>query len=474
MLATEGARCDEFATHACGDAVLPRVPGARAASSPTSVGVGRLRHVEELDPDLVAAGFACADLIAYPKRWINRRVETVEMLSQEETRRRVSVDFTLSADQRAALTTRHGQVVPISVLSKHPLRHFDLRDERDAAMPILNRADNAELAVIALLGAALGALDQTPSGGVLEELTADLRRIVFEDEDVALEALGALVAQARAGDKPRAAVWQDPRCRSLLRTLASDYVLFAALFARAADRRVLKYSYGEDFPLEPPWARRRDKYAPAELAWRSRNPDRNWFVINCPAAWRASSFHLEIAIPEELRVAHAELKRFPREDADGDIEGLGVADTWVNRASLYAAEPIAPHEDIRATVEIVSEREGAAARAALTAATVAVLLWCGWLSGLDASQPGAAVSLLLAGGAVLSGFAAAGRHVIVDSILRSRRRMLLLVVVCALTASASLAMELPSRSPLEVWLGAALICSAAALRLAWSAVRAAR
>ena len=72
------------------------------------------------DDSFLEAGFACAQLIAEPKSWINRRVETVEMLSQEETRRRVSVDFTLSAKQREALTTRHGVVVPISVLSKHP------------------------------------------------------------------------------------------------------------------------------------------------------------------------------------------------------------------------------------------------------------------------------------------------------------------------------------------------------------------
>ena len=130
---------------------------------------------------------------------------------------------------------------------------------------------------------------------------------------------------------------------------------------------------------------------------------------------------------------------------------------------------------MRAFVEIVSEREGPATRAALTAIAVSALLWLGWLSGLDASAPGAAVSLLLAGGAVVSGFAAAtGFHIIVNKILRNRRRALVLVVVCALTASASLAMEIPDRRPLEIWLPAAILCSLAALRLGWSAVRSAR
>lgn len=80
---------------------------------------------DTLDEDLVDAGVACAALISDPKRWINRRVETVEMLSQEETRRRVSIDFTLSDKQRAELATPHGVIAPISVLSKQPRRNFD-------------------------------------------------------------------------------------------------------------------------------------------------------------------------------------------------------------------------------------------------------------------------------------------------------------------------------------------------------------
>ncbi len=427
----------------------------------------------EPSPDLVEAGAACAELIANPKGWINRRVETVEMLAQEETRRRVSIDFTLSEAQRASLRTRHGLTVPISVLSKRPLRNFDLRDEDDAARPILGRADNRELALIALMTAARDALGDPAPDDRVASMTADMQQIVFEDEPLALEALESFVDAAEAGDGMRAPVWADAACRSMLRTLATDYVLFAALPENGPPRRVIKYSYGEDFPLEPPWARLRDRYAPSEVRRRARYPDRTSFLIDCPGAWRAASFHMEIAVPEDLRVARAELARFPDKTRDG-IADLGAPDTDVNRVALYAARQIAPHEDVRAAVEVVSEREGQATRAALTALAVAALLWLGWLSGLDASAPGAAVSLLLAGGAVVSGFAAAtGYHIIVNKILRNRRRALVLVVVCALTASASLAMEVPSPRPLEVWLGAAILCTLATLRLGWSAIRAA-
>jgi hypothetical protein len=49
----------------------------------------------------------------------------------------------------------------------------------------------------------------------------------------------------------------------------------------------------------------------------------------------------------------------------------------------------------------------------------------------------------------------------------------MVVTLCALAASASLAMEVPDATPLRIWLVAAIVCSLAALRLAWSAIRAA-
>lgn len=436
------------------------------------------RSDDIIDEDFIDAGFACVELIADPKSWINRRVETVEMLSQEETRRRVSVDFTLTAERQSELLTRHGQVVPISVLSKHPRRNFDLRDEHGASLPVLGRTDNGNLALIASLSAALDVIsDDAVGDDPLDILAADFRQVIFGDEDSALEALWYFVAAANAGDAVRYAIWNDTTCQSLLRTFATDYVLFAALPVEGPARRVLKFGYGEDLLLEPPWTRKKDRYALRELWWRTRNPGRTRFVIDCPGAWRAASFHMEIAIPQELRVAYAELGRISTNDAEvaAEFDVLGAPDERANRAALYAVNDVEPYDDVRAYVEIVSEREGGASRAALTAITVAALLWLGWVSRLDASQPGAAVSLLLAGGAVVSGFAAAtGRHIIVGKILRGRRRTLMVVALCALVASASLAMEIPSSRPLTVWLAVAIVCSVAALRLGWAAVRAAR
>lgn len=127
-----------------------------------------------VDPAFLHAGMAAIPLVTDPKRWINRRVETIEVLSHEQTRRQVSVDFTLSSDQRDALTTGEGVLVPISALAKRRRRNFDLRDE----------AGHAD--------------------GVVESLAAELRlRLCLRSELTAGFSNTAMVSRCRA----RSSVW---------------------------------------------------------------------------------------------------------------------------------------------------------------------------------------------------------------------------------------------------------------------------
>lgn len=258
------------------------------------------------EPPLLRPGFACIPLIADPKAWINRRVETVEMLSHEETRRRVSIDFTLDDDMLKALTISDGVVAPISVLTKERRRNFDLRDESGRALPVLGKEQNAELAQIALVGAAFDALPTTPPDAEFEIIAADLRQVVVGSPPEAQEALATLFEAAAAGDQWREAIVADSTCLSLLDALWQNYVLFAVLPEGGANRRVLKYGYGEGFGFTTDDVRWRHRLHPARLAKGISRPDRREFVVECPGAWRARSFHAEIAIPEELRIEAAD------------------------------------------------------------------------------------------------------------------------------------------------------------------------
>jgi hypothetical protein len=418
------------------------------------------------DDRLIHAGSAAAPLIVEPKAWINRRVETIEMLSREETRRRVSVDFTLSDGQLAALATPDGIVVPISVLAKERLRAFDLRDEAGNALPVLGRAQNGELSLVALLKAVLAALGPEIADDELERLVADLRRIVYEPAKSAEGVRADFAREASVAGSYYETVDSDPTCRALLDVMWTNYVLFAVIAEGGPNRRVLKYAYGDATDLAAT-AHGRRSFGPGEIARGLWYPDRKWFRVECPGAWRAQSFHAEIVVPEELRIEYAVLN-----DYEND-RPVSAEEQAVNRAALYAEDELEPDRDVAVAVEIAPEATGKLAQASATSILVMTLLWLGVASGLDAKSPDAAVSILLGGAALFSGITAvSGEHRLVSTIFSATRRWLLGVTVAALLASASLAMGVPGTHPVMVWRLAAIGCSVAALRLSWSWVRA--
>lgn len=419
-----------------------------------------------MEEPLVSAGIACAPLIADPASWINRRVETIELLSREETRWRVSIDWTLTKDQLASLEIGDGVVVPIAALSKEPRRNFDLTDESGRAVPVLGRRESGELSHIALMEAALNALPEDTPDPVLDALVAELGQVVVYDPADAAEVLGGLVDKAESGDVYHGALWSDVACRVLLTTLWRNYVLFAVLPIGGSSRRILKYGYGDDLDLSRP-RRRLGSYAdPRMMMERIWRPDRRRFIIECPVAWRSASFHVEVAVPEELRVEGAQLFDF----VSGDP--LSAVDAGVNRAALSATEEITPAHDVRAYVQVVPERSGRTFQAAATSSVIAALLWLGVVSGLDASNPAPAVAILLTGVALFSGFTASrAEHPLAKRAFAAPRRWLLVSTFAALAGSATLAMEVPSARPVTAWFIAALVATAAAIRLVWSACR---
>jgi hypothetical protein len=417
---------------------------------------------------LQTAGIACTDLIADPASWINRRVETIEMLSREETRRRVSVDFTLSSAQLAALDIGEGIVVPISVLTKEARRNFDLRDESGRAVPVLGKEQNVQLAQLATLFAAFSALPNDLPHEAFEILAADLNRIVSAgDVEEGEDALGALVDRAER-DRWSAIVLDDETCAALLSVLWSNYVLFAVLPRGGPNRRILKYSYSEEFTFERDRASLKERWS--LLKERFRRPDLEKFLIECPGAGRAASLHVEVAVPEELRVYSAVL--LDRDEDVGergsDDREISLYDENVSRASLYASGEIGPMSDVVASLEVGPERAGWTVQAAATSFVIAVLLWLGALSRLGADNPGPAVSILLTGAALFSGVTAVqGQHILAKKVFAVPRRWLALATAAALAGSATLAMQVPCRRPVTEWRIAAIFATLAAARLIW-------
>lgn len=422
---------------------------------------------------IVRHGFTAARLIADPRSWIKRRVETVELLTREETRRRVSIDFALDDAALGALTTEEGVVVPIALLTKEPRRHFDLHDESRRSIPALGRLDNVRLSSVGLMTLAFQALSEgvSPEGmpdDALTTLGPDIERIVAFPPDLARDAIIELYDRTR-DDAAYNALWQDTDFVEVASALAEHYVLFAVLEKNGPNRRILKYSYGDDFDVRARGAAhltgRAKRLAGICRAGRDLATDARPIDIACRGATRAASFHVEVAVPEELRIRSARLV--------ADDMPISKPDENVNRASLYITEEPDPWSDVRAEIVLVAERGGPVTQAAITSSVAALLLWLGVITELDIENPGAVVSILLAGTALYSGVSAAsGDHRLVRTVFRTRRWMLALASLAALAGSAALAFEIPCERPVDVWWCAALVASFAAGRLALAAVRA--
>ena len=79
--------------------------------------------------------------------WRHRRVEIITVLTHEQVRRHVSIDFTVPEDQREGLRlSAHEFAVPLALLAKRPLVHFDLRNEEQHSIPLLTAEQHRTIA----------------------------------------------------------------------------------------------------------------------------------------------------------------------------------------------------------------------------------------------------------------------------------------------------------------------------------------
>lgn len=78
-------------------------------------------------------------------RWVHRKVESTKFAADGATRVQMSMDFTLP---QAAVDFK---VLPLGFLKKQTLHSFDISDASGAALSLLTRTQNTDLAVDLLL-----------------------------------------------------------------------------------------------------------------------------------------------------------------------------------------------------------------------------------------------------------------------------------------------------------------------------------
>jgi hypothetical protein len=381
---------------------------------------------------------AFASLLARQAGWCHRRVETISVVSHETVRRAVSVDFTVPAEHRDDLKIADGQwVVPLAILAKRALVHFDLRNEANESIPLLRaeetRTITRELLYLVLdLDLAAGERDEVDAGPLIERVlvTAPPRPAELRGIDGELEAL--------AGPLPGFA--------ALAGQLARGFPL-CAVVGDVGRRRVLKFAYDEGL----------------------ERPSRLTHFYDAPGCSEAASYHAEVAVPTELRARRTELA----DDATGELFASGPLDA--DRPALYFSGARA---GVRAGISVRygTERGRFLVPAALVAWLIALELALPWLLadlGRLAAEAGPAISILLSSSAVFSGLVLrSGEHPLLRVVLAPARFALAVATIALVTAAGALGFHVASGPLRWIWGIGALVAVLAAVILTVQAARA--
>lgn len=400
---------------------------------------------------------ACLELLSDEARWIHRRVETVDLLAQELVRRQVTVEFTLPAPllDELRIGPEGPWCVPIAILEKQPLRHFDLLED-DEWRPILGRAHNGPIASALVLASARLAIG---SETVDSDVRLQLDRVAQGDPDDARAAMAILRGRS-AHEAQVATILDHDTSGYFVETLAESYMLIA-LLAKPRGRRILKYSYDEHLRFirgRPGRARR----LAGRLGWLPLVID-----IAVPTAAHTASYHAEVVVPEELRI-----DAVVRDAVTNDLLSTNI-ERSVDRASLHAPG-VALDADPLLKVAVSAERSGVPTLAFVISAVTALLLLLGAAIGrLGSPTAGSSVAVLLAGSVLFAATVArGGEHRLVRGIFVGQRWLLSITAIAALAAAASVAFGASPGVRDTIWYAAGGASALACLGLAVAFVQA--
>lgn len=343
--------------------------------------------------------------------WCHRRVDSIHPLDGDHGRRKQSIDCTPPSDPRLLidpgqrgvpkLDPSHGQMIlPLALVQKIPLRHFDARDAAGASLPILNSDEIAEFELDMLqfmFGVDKVALEPT--------WRESLRSLIGSGEHSRnSEKVSHLL---KTGVWGTVRVWGGDVCPSdltkdMLRNFASHFLMLATFDSqRAGERQVLKYAYHWD--LGKPSAEERLK-APFLAVGALR---RIQIPADQPAA--ARSYHLEFHTQDEFSCGALVLPA-----ANGRPT---VSDGHIDTSNKPMAHAHATYADEPADDPYVMVRLPARGLwLSTTLAAIFTALTLGGIQFLDqakqvwTSAPEPAAALLIAAPAVFFGLIASGRE----------------------------------------------------------------
>jgi hypothetical protein len=288
------------------------------------------------EQDKRAIGYMTACLLLPWNRWVHRRVDRLEFCDEDAARRRVSIDFTLPFWFHEARQTPKRrpkrQLVPLLFLRKGVLVNFSLWTETNASLPLLNHAQNAQVAEATLLALATAVL-KTP---VPPAIRCDIRDLVRQPPDQANATCFHLLNQNEPDPAAaaRALLGGHAIFANTAQVFVENFLALSMLDIRRHERRIVHLAYEEsvlDVPRSGRWAQAKQL---RRLAFgRSRIT-----AFDVPAVGDTDSYHVEIEAPDDLQISARE--RYHR-TASGVPPEPAVITGGYKRAHVYfrQAEP---------------------------------------------------------------------------------------------------------------------------------------
>lgn len=402
-------------------------------------------EVEPEEPEPIGTeqyirGLFMYNLLVFPE-WVNRRVETFELLGAGWARRRVSLDFQLPAELLGLKLEEELDAVPLTLMHKEPLLSFDIRDEEGRPLPVASAARGVALGQAMLLAVAEELLDKVPTAAVC----ADLRMIAGGNPALARSHLGRMQfaaaeefpallasvaehigdAETEAWDERRE-LMEDVFFVGLLNDLAENYLLLVDEKPSATRRRIFKFVYEHPVASGEATAAR---WLATRMGWTATQ-----YGFRTPAANKARSYHCEMQAPPALEITQARLVAGQAGVLDEQRGVHGIV-------HLHTARQLPNHvAPARFVVSLRSARLGFLRPAVVIGGLTCALLWAGLgrLPELERGAEATSAFLVLVPGLLAAYLAQAGEHEIASSLRSGVRVSLVTSGACAITAGAML------------------------------------
>jgi hypothetical protein len=244
-------------------------------------------------------------------------------------RRSSSVDFTLPhwAPKHLGVdrSKRTKIAVPLTLLRKGMLAHFNLSDEGSDAIPLLSGTQVGALAEMALLATAELALNDA----VPPSIACDIQRLAWDrraGEDEARrrrpsDTFDRLFSTGQPAAQSRSALREHPIFMPLAKDFDDNFIAAVLLTITGGDRRVIHFAYDEMIGERNLYQRRiTQELFKGSLSRR--------VGVLASAAGDAASFHMEAEAPEGLRISSRvtltqSRDDIPREAIDPRVEKVG-------------------------------------------------------------------------------------------------------------------------------------------------------